>query len=133
MFRYETGILTLKSIFSSFEYSYYGKNGDFLPIYGYFGGHFERCPISRISRILIIFKNHFSSFSCTNYGQNGNFLPISGYFGGHFERRPIFKILQNFENMLYVIDSYCLFNTNLIFNFKKHFLIVLVFKLWPKW
>ena len=37
MFWNETGILTLKSIFSSFEYSYCGKNGDFLPIYGYFG------------------------------------------------------------------------------------------------
>ena len=110
LFWNETGILTLKSIFSSFEYSYYGKNGDFLPIYGYFGGHFERCPISRIPRILNICqmlllltvyciqiwfhtsKIIFSSFSCSNYSQNGNFSPIYGYFGGHFERRPILRI-----------------------------------------
>ena len=141
-----------KSIFSSFEYSYYGKNGDFLPIYGYFGGHFESCPISRISRIfkkksdviasycVIAYKSDFTlqksfshHFQCSNYGQNGNFSPISGYFGGHFERRPIFRIFLNFENMLYAIASYCLLHTNLISNFKKHFLIILVFKLCPKW
>ena len=75
----------------------------------------------------------FSSFYCSNYGQNGNFSPILGYFGGHFERRPIFRIFYNFENMLYAIATYCLLHTNLISDFKKHFLIILVFKLCPKW
>ena len=111
MFWYETGILTLKSIFLIWIFILWHKWW-FLTYLWIFWRPFERCPISRIYRILKICqmlllltvyciqiwfhtsKIIFSSFSCSNYGQNGNFSPISGYFGGHFERRPIFRILK---------------------------------------
>ena len=73
-------------------------------------------------------------FKCSNYGQKVIFHLFQDILAAilkgalHLEFSRILKIYY----MLF-IASYCLFHTNLIFIFKKHFLIILVFKLWPKW
>ena len=56
IFAYKTGIPTLKKSFLIIlVFKLWPKRWFFLTISGSFGGHFKRCPISRISRNLKIF------------------------------------------------------------------------------
>ena len=128
---YIPGILTSKSIFSSFLCPNFDQKWQFFLTLGHFGKHFERRPLLEICRILKIFDGLliFTVFTCVNviltsksvftYSLVSKLWPkltiffiILGHFGSHFERRPLLKISKFFENILRTIDFYCFYICN---------------------
>ena len=87
---------------------------------------------SAYTSILTRKKIFYPHLNVQNMAKKGNFFLFSGHFGGHFEKRPLFGISRIVENMLDDVASYCFCIQNWYFSYKKHFILILGSKVWPK-